>query len=284
MILTKDVNSYRIVVRKGCFGKGGKMFNINGLLKKFNQFVYDYEKEESKENINALELKRKHTIRVWKAAKFIVQKEDVSLEQKELAEVIAILHDVGRFEQFKAIGRYIDAKNFNHAEVGADMLQEGLIEYFVPETRKFDAIIIKAVRLHNVLNLPDDLEGMEAFQCELIRDADRLDIFYSCTREEQFDIVFARKRDTTIKSLNPEIISMLMKRKPVDVRLVRNSIDLLALRIALLNQFKFKEGLAYIRQEGYIDKMFELFQKKTEGFSQKELDWLKQYASNILNS
>lgn len=260
------------------------MFNISELLKRFNQFVYDYEKGQSKENIKAIELKRKHTLRVWKAAKFIVQKEDVSSNQKELAEVIAILHDVGRFEQFKTIGRYIDAKNFNHAEVGADMLQQGLIEYFVPETRDFDKIIIKAVRLHNVLNLPEELEGIEAFQCELVRDADRLDLLYSCTCEEQFYIVFARKRDATIKSLNPEIVSLLEQRKPVDVKLVRNSIDLLALRISLLNQFKFKEGLAYIRKEGYIDKMFELFQKKTEGFSKEELDWLKQYASKVLDS
>lgn len=259
------------------------MIDINGVLERFNKFVYSYENNESKENINALELKRKHTIRVWKASKFIVQKENISNEQKEISEIIAILHDIGRFEQFKRTGRYIDKERFNHAKVGANMLEKGLIEYFLPETRKFDKIIIKAIKMHNVLDLPSELEGAEAFQCELIRDADRIDIFYSCTCEEQFDIVFARKRESIIKDLNPEIILAMKKRKPVNLDLVRNSIDMLALRIALLSQFKFKEGLIYIKQKGYLDKMFSLFKKKTEGFSKDDIDWLKQYASKILD-
>lgn len=260
------------------------MFNIANILERFNQFAYSYEKGESEENIRALELKRKHSFRVFRNARFIVQKENVSDIQKELAEVIAILHDVGRFEQFKRTGKYIDTSEVNHGTIGANMLAGGLLEYFIPEIRTFDSIIITAVRLHNVLELPNDLDETERFQCEVVRDADKIDIFYLCTLEEETNILYARSKEPETYMLNPNIVLELKRRKTVDLKLVRNSIDLFALRIGFLNQFNFQRTLEYIDENHYIDKMFDVFQKKTEGYSQNDIEWLRQYASEVMNS
>jgi putative nucleotidyltransferase with HDIG domain len=43
--------------------------------------------------------------------------------QLELAETIALFHDIGRFEQFKTYGTFDDRASENHATIGLKVLK-----------------------------------------------------------------------------------------------------------------------------------------------------------------
>ena len=93
---------------------------------------------------------------------------------------LGLLHDIGRFEQVRRYGTFVDSVSVDHAEFGADLLfKEGLIKDFPVEklTAEELCLIETAIRLHNKLNLPQELDERTRYFCNLIRDADKTDIF-----------------------------------------------------------------------------------------------------------
>lgn len=253
-------------------------------LKRFNNFVDSYENGEDIKGIEAIELKRQHRKRVLDASKYMAKTMNLPEEDETIAEIIAILHDIGRFEQWKKNRSYVDTERIQHAYLGAQMLQKGWIRYFIPETREYDEIIIKAVKLHRELHLPHELTERERFFCNLIRDADRIDIFYQCTRNKDFDILFEIKEEVEERSLSNAVKLALLKNESISFKEVRNRLDLIGLRISLLSQFTFKSGIDYIKEKGYVEKMINLFENNLPQFKGEDLEWLKKYASKAFQS
>lgn len=117
-------------------------------------------------------LKRDHSLRVHALAVRIMRRESLPETSAHLAA--ALLHDVGRFTQFEAYGTYRDDCSVDHGDLGAEVLENGnLLEQFDPVLRTH---IIDAVRQHNKRVLPDGLAPLTLSICNLIRDADKLDI------------------------------------------------------------------------------------------------------------
>lgn len=66
-----------------------------------------------------------------------------------MAKIIALLHDIGRFEQVKQTKDFADNKNFEHANYGVKVLfEDNLIRKFVKDN-KYGNIIKKAIYNHN---------------------------------------------------------------------------------------------------------------------------------------
>lgn len=120
-------------------------------------------------------LKEEHTDRVCANMAAIVADLDLGEADRHLAECIALLHDVGRFEQYRRFKTFRDRDSVNHAAFGARILVDtGVLEFLSEADRR---LILKAITLHNVFALPADLDGRLALFTRLIRDADKLDIW-----------------------------------------------------------------------------------------------------------
>ena len=105
-------------------------------------------------------------------------KKNFSEEDQKLAELIGLLHDIGRFEQVRIYNTFVDKISVNHGEMGVKVLfEDGLIEKFV-ETREYDNIIKTAILNHNKGIIDSDVSGKELEFCKIIRDADKTDICY----------------------------------------------------------------------------------------------------------
>ena len=101
--------------------------------KAFKNFLERY---EDKEHVS-FKLKVTHTYHVAEKAKEIAEKLNLSKEDVKLAELIGILHDIGRFEELK-ITKELNSVKFNHAMHGSKMLfEEGMIKEFI-EDRQYD--------------------------------------------------------------------------------------------------------------------------------------------------
>lgn len=93
----------------------------------FAQYVRRYNAEDEK-----IMLKIKHTYRVAEISEKIAAGLGLSAYDTDLAWLIGMLHDIGRFEQLKQYGTFVDADSIDHAHFGVDLLfRDGLIRDYV---------------------------------------------------------------------------------------------------------------------------------------------------------
>ncbi len=124
--------------------------------------------------------KIEHTFRVAELSERFAGAAKLNAEDTCCAWFFGLLHDIGRFEQARRYGTFVDAQSADHAELGADILfGEGLITRF-PEVglpADWRTMAEPVVRLHNKLTLPETLEDRTRRFAEILRDADKTDIF-----------------------------------------------------------------------------------------------------------
>lgn len=126
-----------------------------------------------------VKLKEDHTRRVCGNAGAIGAELGLSPGALRLAEAAALFHDIGRFEQFMRYRTFNDARSENHARLAARVLDENGLLDRLPEVER--RIVSSAVRYHNVHRLPSDEPPDVLFHARLLRDADKLDIYFVVT-------------------------------------------------------------------------------------------------------
>ena len=84
------------------------------MKEEFDKYVQNYD-------LNNIDIKRKyrHSYRVMNLSKRYATLLGFSKEDIELATVIGLLHDIGRFEQLKVYHTYDDTKSIDHALYGS---------------------------------------------------------------------------------------------------------------------------------------------------------------------
>ncbi|MBD3167235.1 HD domain-containing protein, partial [bacterium] len=145
-------------------------------LKQLKEWWEDYAAGyfESATGSGMIRLKYHHTKRVAEESDRICDALGLTMEARNLAHAIAILHDTGRFEQSARYGTFNDRLSENHALLGLREIEAGgILDTLFPE----DAGIIRdAVANHNRRTIADGLDERTLFFSRLIRDADKLDI------------------------------------------------------------------------------------------------------------
>lgn len=147
---------------------------LNRLCNWFEEFVQPY-LDTDPEGFGNINLKIVHTRKVCEVMALLCAGEGLSPEETRIAQSIALLHDVGRFPQFKRWRTFRDSESDNHARLAIDVIRaENLLAGIEPAER---LLIEEAVRFHNLLELPKKYRSPTALFIRLIRDADKLDIW-----------------------------------------------------------------------------------------------------------
>jgi putative nucleotidyltransferase with HDIG domain len=132
-------------------------------------------RQASGESPPPVALKLDHTRHVAENARAIARELGWAPEDVDLAEALGWLHDVGRFAQYAEFGHFHDATSFNHGQRGADIVRDsGILADLDEESR---AGLLDGIRHHNAKTIPADLPAARRRLLELLRDADKLDIF-----------------------------------------------------------------------------------------------------------
>ncbi len=132
-------------------------------------------------------LKYEHTMRVAGLCEEIAVGLGLGADEVDLAWLCGLLHDIGRFEQLRIWGTFKDSVSCGHARMGLAVLDgepgfgghglsdaDGRLCRFAGE-EVADAVR-PAVALHSSLRLPDELDPWTRRFCEIVRDADKVDI------------------------------------------------------------------------------------------------------------
>ena len=142
-------------------------------------YFLSYAEQYDTQNI-LIRHKVEHTLRVAELCERYSKAVGMCAEDVDFAWLLGLWHDIGRFEQARRYGTFVDSQSVDHAELSGDILfREGLAGRFPQEGLPEDwpAAAETAIRLHNKLSLPEALNSRIRRFAEILRDADKTDIF-----------------------------------------------------------------------------------------------------------
>lgn len=200
-----------------------------------------------------------HTLRVAGNCGRIAASLHMEKDDADFAWFLGLLHDIGRFEQVRRYGTFVDSVSVDHAEFGADLLfRDGLVSEFpvreLPESRI--TLLETAVRLHNRLALPEGLDGEARCFCDLIRDADKADIFRVVTElslEERAGTSRGMLLET--EGAGEEVMACVLRHRcvPKDIRKTR--FDVSVAHCCMAFEIVFPETRKIIREQGCLSRL-----------------------------
>lgn len=227
--------------------------------KAFKEYVKNYDIENPKIKLKIAHIERTSEVARKMAESLELQKEDI-----ELAELIGLLHDIGRFEQVRKYNTFVDHLSENHAKIGVDILfKDGLIRNFI-EDDTYDKIIELAIINHNKDKnmLPTNLSPKEELHVKLIRDSDKVDIIYILTFDDQKTLWDSD--DLNKETFSDDIYNEFIKDHNIIYKNRKTNADKLISQFAFAFDFNFDYGLKYIDENKYYDKLYNRFNFEDE--------------------
>ena len=237
------------------------MIDITKAKKVFKEYIKKYDPTNGK-----IAIKIAHMYRVAEIAKNTAKYLRLSDEDVRLAELIGLLHDIGRFEQIKQFNTFDDKKSINHGELGIKILfQDNLIRQFIEDTC-YDRIIYLAIINHNKNQslLTKDVTKRERLHMNIIRDSDTLDILNIIIDDNADKKALYDKEDLTDETLSDEIYNEFMKVRELDYGKIKNSADLLITRYMFIWNMNYNYALQEIKNRQYLEKLYNKFMYKDQ--------------------
>ncbi|MDU2289363.1 HD domain-containing protein [Clostridium disporicum] len=249
--------------------------NRSKVKEAFHNYVENYDSSDEK-----IKLKIEHTYRVSELCERIAKSINMSNEDIEIAWLTGMLHDVGRFEQVKRYGTFNDFKSVDHAKLGVEILfKDGKIREFIDDSSK-DDLIKNVIENHNAYKIAEDISEESKTFCNILRDADKIDILKVNTivpLEEIYNV-------TTEEIYNSEVTKEVLenfKRKDTILRtLKKTAVDNVVGHISLLFGLVYDESIRIIREQKYLDKMLNF--KSKNYITNKQFEEIREIVSEYI--
>jgi hypothetical protein len=147
-------------------------------FQKLQQWFTDYVatfKDLDPEGLRNILLKEDHTLRVVACMDALAAGEMLDSGETLIARTVALLHDVGRFPQYRRWRTFRDSESTNHARLSLEVIRSERLLEKLPDGERL--LIEEAIRFHNLLAVPEQVASPTDRFIRLIRDADKLDIW-----------------------------------------------------------------------------------------------------------
>ncbi len=256
------------------------MINVMEAKGSFKEYLKAYDLSDGN-----IELKIRHTYGVVSKSEYIAKSLRLDEEDIQLAKLIALLHDIGRFEQVRVTESFADNKKFDHAEYGVKILfKDNLIRNFIRED-KYDNIIYKAIINHNKYKIEEGLTEKELLHSKIIRDADKLDNF-RVKEVDRLENIFPMKYnpDTIIyEEITNKVYEEFMTKRAILRDYIVNQVDMWISYIAFIFDLNFEASLKYVEENGYIDKLVDRIKYENEDTKYK-MEQIRNCAKEYLEN
>lgn len=253
------------------------MIDIQNSKISFKRFLDRYKDKDTL----GFNLKVVHTYHVVDNAKMIATKLGLSEEDIHLAELIALLHDIGRFEEITFLKQF-DSVKFDHASYGVKMLfEDNMIRNFIIDD-SYDEIIKIAINNHSRLNIEDGLDERTLLHAKIIRDADKLDNF-RVKKEEKIEAIFPgkvkNKSDMENSTLSDKVYETVKSEKCVDIYNRVTVLDYWVCVLAFIFDLNFKGSYEFVQDNNYINVLIDRF-----NYNDPETKIKMENIKNIMNN
>ena len=229
---------------------------------------------ETEANIS---LKIDHTNRVCENIKIIASSLGMIEGDLFLAQAIAILHDVGRFEQLRDFGSFDDRRTFDHALLGLRVINRSKVLCRLPKRDR--NLIRRSIWNHNKYRIQDSETAEVVLFSKLIRDADKLDILgVIADHFEHRDQHPNRALDFGLADelrLTQDPISDILQEKMVKIDDLRTLGDMRLLYLSWIFDINFPATFIAIKERNYLERLLSGISARPEAFRIKA--FLKAY-------
>lgn len=206
-------------------------------------------------------LKMIHTNYV--AQNCVLLAEQYCQEYIDLAWLIGLLHDLGRFEQLQNYNSFKDDKTVDHANLCIEILfNRGLIDEFsssfsgcTKDIEQAKEIIQSAIYNHNKKEIETGLDSLTLTMCQIVRDADKIDIFRVCATEDLTVVYGASRQEIENSILSKSIYDIAIKQTVVPYPLRQSYADDVVSHLNFIYDLNFKKSLDIVKNQGYFKKM-----------------------------
>ena len=224
----------------------------------FRDYTAAYNLNEAK-----VKLKVDHTFRVAALSDVITDSLGMTGYDKDLAWLLGMLHDIGRFEQVRRYHTFRDALSINHAELSADILfRDGLIRNFInvgadcPPSGDY-LLIEKVIRLHNVFQLPDDLTERELRFATILRDADKLDIVRVNVETPRSEIYNVQEDIFMESEITDEVYEAILQRQNLFRNMMKTPADLMLGHVSFVFGLVYPVSVRLMKEQGYLETVLQ---------------------------
>lgn len=202
-----------------------------------------------------IKLKIDHTYRVAALCDRLAASLTLSPEETDLAWLCGLLHDVGRFEQLRQYGTFNDSQSIDHAAMSAKVLfEEGRIRDYLDEDGE-DGLLRTAVAWHSAYRLPGDLDPRTRQFCQILRDADKIDILrvnVEVPMEEIYNVTTEALRQSPV---SPAVVQAFYEHHCVLRALKRYPADNAVGHTSLVFELCYPESLRIVAAQGWLWKL-----------------------------
>ncbi|MBR6690528.1 MAG: HD domain-containing protein [Bacilli bacterium] len=219
--------------------------DIESLKEIFKNYVKNYD-------MNELAIIRKyyHSYRVMDLCIYIANKNNFSEKDTQISTLVGLLHDYARFEQWTKYKTYSDLNSIDHGDLAVKKLfDNNEIKDYCLNKEYYDEIY-DAIKYHNKINFSDEISVHNKLICKVIRDADKLDIFYLLGAEKDL-----MKQDN--KNISEKIKEDFYNHKQISRKEIQTENDNILLDLSMVYDLNFKCSFEYLKENNLINKMFE---------------------------
>ncbi len=217
---------------------------MHNIISKFDSYVNNFDMNDP-----MIKLKFFHSYRVMDLSKQISSSLNLNDEDTYIAMVIGLLHDYARFVQWTEYKTLVDKDSIDHGDLAVKLLfEDNEIDQFNIDKKYYD-IIYNAIKYHNKYSYPDNIEEKNKLFCKIIKDADKLDIFYLWSIDEI-------KRESTNLPISKKINDDFYQEKLLNKMDIKSSDDAILVELAMIYDLNFDFSYEYLRRNRFIDSMY----------------------------
>jgi hypothetical protein len=232
---------------------------LDNIKEWFDGYVSGFYGDDEYINAN-IELKDKHSRLVCQESMYLANELGLTEQQKRTAEMIGLLHDVGRFRQFKEYRTYNDPRSISHSDLGVKVLRENNV--LAGLTDDEIKLIEKAVRFHGIKQLPAKLQGETLLQCQIIRDADKIDIFRVVTEyyEQYKNDPESFKLELELPDepwYSDEVLQKVLNRQLISYKSLKTWNDCKLLQLSWVYDMNFAATLRRVKEKRFLENIID---------------------------
>jgi hypothetical protein len=205
----------------------------------------------------SLDMKEEHTFRVCAASDRIAAGLGLGENDRRIAAVTALFHDLGRFPQYQKYRTFRDPDSENHAKRSLWELNRHRILQTLDLSKR--QLISRAIFFHNRLRIPEHLDPQTLLHCRLIRDADKVDILRIMAEHFQIAeslrnpvITLGLGTDTLVRE---EVYRLLFEGRPMSYAKLKTTNELKVLQMSWVFDINFRPTLEILKERNDIGKL-----------------------------
>ena len=217
----------------------------------FERYLDGYDRNDDK-----VHLKIVHTYGVTEYSRQIAERLNLPDEDRELAQLIGLLHDIGRFEQLKRFDSF-EPDTMDHASFGVQILfSEGMIRNFAGKD-SWDGIIQTAIARHSDFRLTGITDSRTLMHARIIRDADKLDNCRVKLEDTIETILGVSAEEVGKSSLSPEVMAQFRRKESILSSTRRTKMDYWLSYLAYFFDINYTVSWDIIREHDYVTRLID---------------------------